>query len=44
MKSVVQSSWLLTTAAGNVVTVVVLEGLTKGMSQVDEFLVFASAA
>jgi len=41
MKSVVQSGWLLTSAVGNLITVVVLESLTRDMTQLEEFLLFA---
>ena len=34
MKSVVQACWLLTTAAGNLLTVIFLESATRGMGQV----------
>uniref|UniRef100_A0A7S2RAC6 Solute carrier family 15 member 1 n=1 Tax=Rhizochromulina marina TaxID=1034831 RepID=A0A7S2RAC6_9STRA len=42
MKSAVQSAWLLTDAAGNLLTVVVLEAVSKMVGQFDEFLIFSS--
>mmetsp|Transcript_25143 Transcript_25143/g.32715 ORF Transcript_25143/g.32715 Transcript_25143/m.32715 type:complete len:632 (+) Transcript_25143:125-2020(+) len=41
MKSVVTSGWLLTTAMGNLFTVIFLEILTQNMNQIQEFIAFS---
>jgi len=41
MKSLVAAAWLCTTAVGNIVTVVMVETVTRDMDQVHEFLLFS---